>query len=93
VFAWPDAEVAVMGAKAAVGVLHRRALAAAGDDEREALHDRLAEEHEQASGGLGRAVDIGVVDAVIEPSETRKHLIAALAGSPAGRGSHGNIPL
>ena len=46
VFAWPDAEIAVMGAKAAVGILHRKKLAAAPDDEREALHDQLAEEHE-----------------------------------------------
>ena len=38
VFAWPDAEIAVMGAKAAVGILHRRKLAAAPDDERDALH-------------------------------------------------------
>ena len=43
VFAWPDAEIAVMGAKAAVGILHRRKLAAAPDDEREALHAELAE--------------------------------------------------
>src|SRR5699024_2965716 len=35
VFAWPDAEVAVMGAKAAVGILHKRTLAAAPEDERE----------------------------------------------------------
>ena len=42
VFAWPDAEIAVMGAKAAVGILHRRKLAAAPDDEREALHAALA---------------------------------------------------
>ncbi|MFZ3268689.1 MAG: carboxyl transferase domain-containing protein, partial [Mycobacterium sp.] len=39
VFAWPDAEVAVMGAKAAVGILHKKKLAAAADHEREALHD------------------------------------------------------
>jgi acetyl-CoA/propionyl-CoA carboxylase carboxyl transferase subunit len=46
VFAWPTAEVAVMGAKAAVGILHRRTLAAVPADEREALHARLIEEHE-----------------------------------------------
>ncbi|MGH3956032.1 MAG: acyl-CoA carboxylase subunit beta, partial [Mycobacterium sp.] len=42
VFAWPDAEVAVMGAKAAVGILHKKQLAAAPADEREALHEELA---------------------------------------------------
>ena len=38
VFAWPDAEVAVMGAKAAVGILHKKTLAATPEDQREALH-------------------------------------------------------
>jgi acetyl-CoA/propionyl-CoA carboxylase carboxyl transferase subunit len=93
VFAWPDAEVAVMGAKAAVGILHRRALAAAAEDEREALHAKLAEHHEQIAGGVDRAVAIGVVDEVIKPSQTRRRLAEALAAAPAGRGAHGNIPL
>ncbi|MGH3968139.1 MAG: acyl-CoA carboxylase subunit beta, partial [Mycobacterium sp.] len=55
VFAWPDAEVAVMGAKAAVGILHRKKLAAAPDHEREALHDDLAAEHERIAGGVDSA--------------------------------------
>jgi acetyl-CoA/propionyl-CoA carboxylase carboxyl transferase subunit len=93
VFAWPEAEVAVMGAKAAVGILHRRKLAAAPDDEREALHDQLAEEHERIAGGVNRALAIGVVDEIIEPADTRRKLVEALAEAPAGRGSHGNIPL
>jgi acetyl-CoA/propionyl-CoA carboxylase carboxyl transferase subunit len=93
VFAWPEAEVAVMGAKAAVGILHRRALAAADESEREALHNRLAEEHEKIAGGVNRAMAIGVVDEVVQPSQTRRRLIEALAAAPAGRGAHGNIPL
>jgi acetyl-CoA/propionyl-CoA carboxylase carboxyl transferase subunit len=39
------------------------------------------------------AVEIGVVDEVIEPGETRRRLAEALAGAPAARGAHGNIPL
>lgn len=93
VFAWPEAEVAVMGAKAAVGVLHRKALAAAPDEEREALQDKLAEEHQRVAGGVERAKSIGVVDEVIEPKETRRRVAEALAAAPAGRGHHGNIPL
>ncbi|NMH95889.1 acyl-CoA carboxylase subunit beta [Pseudonocardia acidicola] len=93
VFAWPDAEVAVMGAKAAVGILHRRALAAAPEEERDALHTRLAEEHERLAGGVNRALAIGVVDEVIDPAQTRLRLLEALAAAPAGRGAHGNIPL
>jgi acetyl-CoA/propionyl-CoA carboxylase carboxyl transferase subunit len=90
VFAWPGAEVAVMGAKAAVGILHRKKLAAVPPGEREALH---AAEHERIAGGVNRALEIGVVDEVVDPSQTRRRLVAALAAAPAGRGAHGNIPL
>jgi acetyl-CoA/propionyl-CoA carboxylase carboxyl transferase subunit len=93
VFAWPEAEVAVMGAKAAVGILHRKKLAAAPEAEREALHASLVAEHERIAGGVSRAMSIGVVDAIIEPRDTRRILAEALAAAPAGRGSHGNIPL
>jgi acetyl-CoA/propionyl-CoA carboxylase carboxyl transferase subunit len=93
VFAWPESEVAVMGAKAAVGILHRKALAAAPEEEREALRDKLTEEHERVAGGVGRAMSIGVVDEVIEPKHTRRRIAEALAAAPAGRGAHGNIPL
>ncbi|MEH3155295.1 MAG: acyl-CoA carboxylase subunit beta [Gordonia paraffinivorans] len=93
VFAWPGSEVAVMGAKAAVGILHKKALAAAADDEREALHDRLAVEHEAIAGGVGRAQSIGVVDEIIDPAKTRSIIAEALASAPARRGRHKNIPL
>ena len=65
-----------MGAKAAVGILHRKKLRPAG--EREALHAQLAEEHERIAGGVNRALQIGVVDEVVEPSLTRRRLVAAL---------------
>ncbi|MDR6910496.1 acetyl-CoA/propionyl-CoA carboxylase carboxyl transferase subunit [Rhodococcus fascians] len=93
VYAWPGSEVAVMGAKAAVGILHKKALAAAPEEEREALHDRLTVEHESIAGGVDRAVAIGVVDEVIEPSKTRSTVAQALAAAPAARGNHKNIPL
>jgi len=93
VFAWPDAEVAVMGAKAAVGILHKKKLAAAPDHEREALHDELAAEHERIAGGVDNAIEIGVVDEKIDPAHTRSRLTAALAEAPARRGRHKNIPL
>jgi acetyl-CoA/propionyl-CoA carboxylase carboxyl transferase subunit len=93
VFAWPGAEVAVMGAKAAVGILHRKKLAAVPPGEREALHAQLAEEHERIAGGVNRALEIGVVDEVVEPTQTKRRLVAALAAAPPGRGAHGNIPL
>jgi len=93
VFAWPGAEVAVMGAKAAVGILHRKKLAAAPPGERDALHEQLAAEHERIAGGVNRALQIGVVDEVVEPAHTKRRLVEALAAAPAGRGAHGNIPL
>jgi acetyl-CoA/propionyl-CoA carboxylase carboxyl transferase subunit len=93
VFAWPEAEIAVMNAKAAVAILYRKKLAAAPQDEREALHASLAIEQERVAGGVSRAMSIGVVDEIIDPSKTRQILAEALAAAPAGRGSHGNIPL
>jgi acetyl-CoA/propionyl-CoA carboxylase carboxyl transferase subunit len=82
-----------MDAKAAVGILYRKKLAAAPKDEREALHASLAAEQERVAGGVSRAMSIGVVDEIIDPPKTRQILAEALAAAPAGRGSHGNIPL
>jgi acetyl-CoA/propionyl-CoA carboxylase carboxyl transferase subunit len=93
VYAWPQAQVAVMSAEAAVGVIHRKTLAAAAEDDRAALLGRLVEEHERVSGGVKRALGLGVIDEVIEPVATRGSLAAALAAAPPGRGSHSNIPL
>ncbi|GAB2759796.1 acyl-CoA carboxylase subunit beta [Salinifilum aidingensis] len=93
VFAWPNAEVAVMGAKAAVDIVHRKKLAAAPEEEREALREQLTEEHQRVAGGVDRAMSIGVVDEVLETDDTRRCLAEALAAAPAGRGAHGNIPL
>ncbi len=93
VYAWPNAEIAVMGAAAAVNVLHRKKLAAAPVEQREALRAQLVEEQMRTAGGVGRALEIGVVDDVIEPKETRRRIAEALAQAPAARGAHGNIPL
>lgn len=93
VFAWPDAEVAVMGSVAAVRILHRRKLAQVPAEDVERVESELAVEHERLSGGLPRAVDIGVVDEIVEPSLTRGVIAAAIAAAPARRGDHGNIPL
>jgi acetyl-CoA/propionyl-CoA carboxylase carboxyl transferase subunit len=93
VFGWPTAEVAVMGASAAVNILHRRKLAAAPAGEREALHAKLTAEHETLAGGVDRALELGVVDEVVPPPDTRRRLAEALATAPPGRGAHGNIPL
>jgi len=93
VFAWPGAEVAVMGAVAAVRILHRRTLATVPPERLHEAEAELAAEHEATAGGLQRAVDLGVIDAIIEPGQTRQELIRAIAEAPQLRGTHANIPL
>ncbi len=94
VFAWPDAEVAVMGAVAAVRILHRRKLADVSPEIRAAVEAELAEEHARIAGGIDKAVEIGVVDEVVSPSATRSAIAKAIAGSGlVQRGAHTNIPL
>jgi acetyl-CoA/propionyl-CoA carboxylase carboxyl transferase subunit len=93
VFAWPDAEVAVMGAVAAVRILHRRTLAAVPPEHLGDKEAELAAEHEATAGGLDRAVGIGVVDEIIDPASTGRALARAIAEAPPRRGEHANIPL
>jgi acetyl-CoA/propionyl-CoA carboxylase carboxyl transferase subunit len=93
VFAWPGAEVDVMGAVAAVRILHRRKLAEVPADRRHEAEAELAAEHVRETGGLPRAIALGVVDEIIEPAKTRQAIARAIAEAPAGRGAHGNIPL
>ena len=93
VFAWPTAEVSVMGAVAAVRVLHRRLLADIAEDQRESMELELAAEHDRVSGGVEKALEIGAVDEIIKPTQTRSALAKAIASTPYRRGNHGNIPL
>jgi acetyl-CoA carboxylase carboxyltransferase component len=96
VFAWPTAEIAVMGAQGAVNVIHRRTLAAA--DDPETARAELVAEYEEKFNNPYIAAENGLVDDVIEPRETRPRLIRALdmlrdkrETLPAKK--HGNIPL
>ena len=93
VFAWPGAEVAVMGAVAAIRILHRRTLADVPPDELHEAETRLAQEHGREAGGLDRARALGVIDEIIEPASTREAIARAIAEAPQVRGAHGNIPL
>lgn len=93
VFAWPDAEVAVMGSVAAIRILHRRRLAEVPQESREQVELELAAEHEVISGGITRAVEMGVVDEVVDPAHTRRRVAEVLLDTPGVRGQHGNIPL
>ncbi len=94
VFAWPGAEVAVMGPVAAIRILHRRKLAEVEPEDLPRVEQELAEEHARLAGGVDKAVEIGVVDEIIAPDATRRRVADALREADFGvRGQHTNIPL
>ena len=95
-FAWPGAEIAVMGPKGAAEIIFRREIEAAPD--RDAALAQKEKEYREKFAHPYMAASRGYIDAVIEPSETRPRLIRALVrlenkvdGNPKKK--HGNIPL
>ena len=95
-FAWPSAEIAVMGSQGAVDILYRREIAEAGDKE-SARRSRI-DEFEEKFANPYVAAERGFIDEVIEPAQTRPKLIRALALLENKRDQnppkkHGNIPL
>ena len=95
-YAWPSAEIAVMGPEGAVDIVYKRELD--GAEDREAARQQKIEEFRDRLANPYVAADRGFVDAVIQPRETRKKLIRALEmlenkrdKNPAKK--HGNIPL
>jgi len=95
-FAWPSAEIAVMGAEGAVGVLYRREINEAQDKE-SARRARILELEDKFANPYV-AAERGFIDEVIEPALTRPKLIRALSLLENKRDSnppkkHGNIPL
>ena len=93
VFAWPDAELAVMGATAAVRLIHRRKLAEVPEQQRGDVEAELVAEHERSAGGVSRGVELGLVDDVIAPDDTRASVSRVLSECVVQRGRHRNIPL
>jgi len=75
-FAWPTAEIAVMGPEGAVNILYRRELKAS--DDPEALRAKIVAEYKEMFHNPYSAADMGQIDEVIEPRETRPRLIGAL---------------
>ena len=95
-YAWPTAEVAVMGPRGAVNILYDDELAAA--DDPEALREELIDEYREEFANPYTVADRGFVDDVIEPGETRDRLIDDLEMLRSKRENHpekkhGNIPL
>jgi len=99
-FAWPRAEIAVMGAPGAVAVLQRRKLAAVDDPEaRDRLRAELEADYTERLCSPRVAAERGYVDDVIEPLDTRRLLVAGLAAlqhkraTPRSGAKHTNSPL
>jgi propionyl-CoA carboxylase beta chain len=95
-YAYPTAEIAVMGPDGAVNIIHRHTLQKAQDPE--ARRAELVEEYRDTFANPFRAAELGYIDAIIHPRETRRRLIASLEmlkdkveESPMKK--HGNIPL
>jgi propionyl-CoA carboxylase beta chain len=95
-YAWPTAEIAVMGPEGAVDIVYKRELD--GSDNREAVRREKIDEFRDRFASPYVAAERGFVDAIIQPHETRKKLIQALAMLENKRDKnppkkHGNIPL
>lgn len=98
-FAYPSAEIAVMGSEGAVNIIFRREIENARrigtEDE---IRSRLIADYREKFATPWEAAELGFIDSVIEPTHTRRHLVRAFASLSTKRQSnpkkkHGNIPL
>jgi len=97
-YAWPTAEIAVMGPEGAVNIVHKRELDGAPEADRERLRQEKIAEFRERFANPYIAAERGYIDAVIEPAQTRPKVIAALRAVENKRDTnpkkkHGNIPL
>ncbi len=95
-FAWPSAEMAVMGPQGAVEVIYRRELQSAADPEKRRAE--LVEDYTERTANPYVAAERGYIDRVIDPAETRREVLNAfrLLASKQERipeRKHGNVPL
>ena len=97
-FAWPQAQIAVLGAKAAVTILHGKKLTQAVPTDRIDLQKQLETEYESTFLNPFVAAEHGYIDSIIAPNETREHVIKALRickdkVEVLPKKKHGNMPL
>jgi acetyl-CoA carboxylase carboxyltransferase component len=97
-FAWPNAQIAVLGAKGAVAILYHTELKNAPEDQKEKIAQDLEAKYAQEFMNPLIAAEYGYIDAIIEPAQTRQALISALENSlnkveTLPKHKHGNIPL
>lgn len=95
-FAYPNAEIAVMGAEGAVNILYKREVTGAQSPESE--RKKRVEQYQEVFANPYKAAELGYIDVVIDPKETRKyvaHALRMLKGKrePKPLRKHGNIPL
>jgi propionyl-CoA carboxylase beta chain len=95
-YAWPSAEIAVLGAEGAANILFKKQIETAPNPPEE--RKKLAEEYRQKFNNPYHAASTGYVDDIIEPRESRRKIIAALSAlrdkyAPAPPRKHGNIPV
>jgi acetyl-CoA carboxylase carboxyltransferase component len=95
-YAWPTAEIAVMGPHGAINIIFRKEIAQSGDPEQKRLE--LVSEYREKFANPYVAAQKGYIDEVIQPAETRPKLISALESlstkrEPRPSRKHGNIPL
>jgi acetyl-CoA carboxylase carboxyltransferase component len=94
--AFPTAEIAVMGPEGAVNIVFRKDLNEAEDPE--LRRQELSDDYRETFASPYKAAELGYIDAVIQPEETRPRIISALEMLATKRTStpprkHGNIPL
>jgi propionyl-CoA carboxylase beta chain len=97
-FAWPTAEIAVMGPEGAVNIVYKRELEKAPDSDRESLRQEKIAEFRDRFANPAIAAERGYIDSIIEPATTRAKIIIALHSLENKRDTnpkkkHGNIPL
>src|SRR5579863_8941139 len=97
-FAWPTAEIAVMGPEGAVNIVYKRELERAPESQRASLRREKIAEFRERFANPYVAAERGYIDAIIAPAETRPKLITALRSLENKRDTnprkkHGNIPL
>jgi propionyl-CoA carboxylase beta chain len=97
-FAWPTAEIAVMGPEGAVNIVYKREIDRAAEGDREKLRREKTDDFRERFANPYVAAERGYIDAIIEPSQTRAKLITALRSLENKRDTnpkkkHGNIPL
>ncbi|MDD1751141.1 MAG: hypothetical protein LUO89_14865, partial [Methanothrix sp.] len=95
-YAWPSAEIAVLGAEGAANILFKKQIESAADPTAE--RKKLANEYREKFNNPYHAASTGYVDDIIEPRESRPKIIASLSAlrdkyAPAPPRKHGNIPV